>query len=107
MGEQKVVSVKIQGKEYRVSCTEEEEYIQKIAYYVDKKLAQVMATNQSLDILRATTLVALNLADSLFKSVKVIEKMSGKNGIKSENPVYNEIEKIDKEGIPNEKVEKP
>ena len=55
-----------------------EEYIEKLAYYIDNKLTQTMATNQSLDTLKATTLVTLNLADSLFKAVKTIEKLSGK-----------------------------
>ena len=104
MEEPKKISVKIQGRDYRISCTEDEEYIEKIAYYVDKKLQQVMAQNESLDTLKATTLVTLNLADSLFKAVKIMEKMSGKSGFKSDNPIYNEIEKIDKEGIPRDEV---
>jgi len=106
MEEQKKISVKIRGKEYRVSCTEDEEHIQKIAYYVDKKIEQIMAANPSLDILRATSMVSLDLADSLFKAVKTMGKMSGKNGLKSENPVYGEIEKLDKEGLPVEENKK-
>jgi len=108
MGELKKVSVKIQGKEYVVSSTEETEHIQKIAYYVDKKLDQVMAANPSLDILRASTLVSLNLADSLFKAVNTIEKIRGKNGGKPNDEVYEEIEKLEKEGIPSDVgTEKP
>jgi len=103
MGELKKVSVKIQGREYVVNSTEDIEHIQKIAYYVDKKLDQVMSANPSLDILRASTLVSLNLADSLFKAVNTVEKMRGKNGIKPDDEVYNEIEKLEKEGIPNNK----
>ena len=108
MGDLKKVSVKIQGKEYVVSCTDDKEHIQKIAYYVDKKLEQVMASNSSLDILRASTLVSLNLADSLFKAVKTIEKMRGKNGMRPDDEVYSEIEKLEKEGIPTDDgTEKP
>ncbi len=107
MGDQKKVSVKIQGREYRISCTEDEEYVQKIAYYIDKKMEQAMLANPSLDIIRASTLVSLNLADSLFKAVKTIEKMNGRNNVKSENPVYDEIEKLDKEGVPTEGAGKP
>ena len=61
MGELKKVSVKIRGTEYRISCTEEEEYIEKLAYYIDKKMEQLMTANQSLDTLKATTLVTFNL----------------------------------------------
>jgi len=106
MGEQKKVSIKIQGWEYRVNCTEDEEYIEKIAYYVDKKIRQAMNSNQSLDTMKATTLVALNLADNLFKAVKAMDKMNGKNNFKPENPIYSEIEKLDKEGIPEKGAEK-
>ena len=102
MGELKKVSVKIRGIEYRVNCTEEEEYIEKLAYYIDKKMEQLMAANQSLDTLKATTLVTFNLADSLFKAVKTINKLSGKNGINLEDSIYKEIDKLDKEGIPKE-----
>ena len=107
MGELKKVPVKIQGREYKISCTEEKEYIEKISYYVDKKIEQVVLANPSLDSLRATTLVTLNLADSLFKAVKAMEKMNGKNSIKPEDSIYCEIEKLDKEGIPEEGTEKP
>lgn len=108
MGELKKISVKIQGKEYVVNCTEDSEHIQKVAYYVDKKLEQVMSANPSLDILRASTLVSLNLTDSLFKAVNTIEKLKGKNGIKLDDEMYGEIEKIEKEGIPSEEeTEKP
>ncbi len=107
MGEPKKICVKIQGKEYVVvACTEDEEYIQKIAYYVDKKIDQVMASNPSLDTVKASTLVSLNFADSLFKAVKTIDKMSGKGGIKSSDEVYTEIEKLEKDGIPNKETEK-
>ena len=99
MGDQKKVSVKIQGTEYRINCTEEEEYVEKLSYYVDKKIKEVMANNQSLDILKATTLVSLNLADDLFKTVKAMEKMSGRSNIKLEDTIFYEIAKLDKEGI--------
>lgn len=107
MGEQKKVSIKIQGREYRVNCTEEEGYIQKVAYYVDKKLEQVMEANQSLDIFTASTLVSLNLADSLFKVVKTIEKLNGKGNVRTDDTIYREIEKLEKEGIPSKETEKP
>lgn len=108
MGELKKVSVKIQGKEYVISSTEDTEHIQKIAYYVDRKLEQVMNLNSSLDIVRASTLVSLNLADSLFKAVNTIEKLRGKTGFKPQDELYSEIEKLEKEGIPKDKgTEKP
>jgi len=106
MGESKKIYFKIQGKEYVVTGTQEEEdHVQKIAYYVDKKIQQVMAANPSLDIVRATTLVALSFADNLFDMTKTIEKISSKTGIKAEDGAYCEIEKLEKEGIPNKETE--
>ena len=107
MGDIKKVPVKIRGREYRVSCTEEEEYIEKLSYYLENKLNKVIASNSSLDTLDATTLVALNLTDDLFRAVKVIEKFAGKSGMKIDLSEYCEIEKLQKEGIPKEVSEKP
>lgn len=106
MGESKRISVKIQGKEYVVVGTaEDEDHVQKIAYYVDKKIQQKMDTNPSLDIVRATTLVALNLADNLFEMTKTLDKISSKTGVKADDEAYCEIEKLEKEGIPNKETE--
>ena len=103
----KKVSVKICGKDYKINTTEEEAYVQKVAYYLDKKLEQTISGSPSLDTLRATTLVALNLADSLFKATKTIEKLNSKCGIKQLSSEYSEIDKLNKEGIPKEGTEKP
>ena len=108
MGESKKISVKIQGREYIVvGTTEDEDHVQKIAYYVDKKIQQVMAANPSLDVVRATTLVSLKLADNLFDLTKTIEKISSKTGVKANDEAYCEIEKLEKEGIPNKETENP
>ena len=107
MGDIKKVPVKIRGREYRVSCTEEEEYIEKLSYYLENKLNRVINSNSSLDTLDATTLVALNLTDELFRAVKVIEKLAVKSSIKIDLSEYCEIEKLQKEGIPKEVSEKP
>ena len=106
MGESKRISVKIQGKEYVVvGTTEDEDHVQKIAYYVDKKIQQKMDANPSLDIVRATTLVALNLADNLFEMTKTLDKIGSKTGVKANDEAYCEIEKLEKEGIPNKETE--
>ena len=108
MGESKRIPVKIQGREYVVVGTaEEEDHVQKIAYYVEKKIQQVMASNPSLDVVRATTLVSLKLADNLFDMAKTLDKISSKTGVKADDEAYCEIEKLEKEGIPNKETEKP
>ena len=52
------------------------------------------------------TLVALNLTDDLFRAVKIIEKTSGKCNVKVDFSDYSEIEKIQKEGVPDKVSEK-
>lgn len=104
MGDIKKVPIKIGNREYHVSCTEDEEYIRKIEYYLDKRLKMVLSSSPSLDIMDATNLVALNLADELFKAVKSLDKISGKAGMKVDFSNYADIEKIQKEGIPSDGI---
>ena len=75
MGERKKVAVKINGKEYTITCTEDTEYIQKLAYYVDRKLTQVTNANSMLSSDMAAILTAVNVADELLKAIEVIEKL--------------------------------
>ena len=69
------VSVKIQGKEYNVMCIEDEEYIQRIAYFVDRKINQVSTANPRLSTAMAAVLTALNIADEMFKNNEQIEQL--------------------------------
>jgi len=96
MGDYKKVPVKINGKEYHIACTEEEEYIQRVAYYIDRKLNQILSGNSRLDVSMASVLTSLNLADQLFKAVSVIEELEKKLGEKVDSEVVTEIEKFKK-----------
>lgn len=100
MGDYKKVPVKINGKEYHIACTEDEEYIQRVAYYIDRKLNQLMSANPRLDVSMASVLTSLNLADQLFKSVELIEKLEQKIGEKVESDVVAEIELFQKAELP-------
>ncbi len=78
MGEKKKVTVRIQGKEYTITCTEDEDYIQKLAYYVDRKLTQITNANSLLSSDMAAILTAVNVADELLKAMEVIGKLKRK-----------------------------
>ena len=78
MGEKKKVAVRILGKEYIIACTEDEEYIQKLAYYVDRKLNQITNANSLLSSDMAAILTAVNVADELLKAMEVIDKLKKK-----------------------------
>ena len=78
MAEKKKVTVKIKAKEYVINCVEEEEYVQKIAYYVDRKLNQIETANPFLSSDAKAILTAVNITDELLKAMEVIEKLKKK-----------------------------
>ena len=96
MGEMKKISVRIRGKEYFINCTEDEKYIQKVAYYLDRKMTQIANSNPNLDSSKLAILAALNMSDELFKAVDVIDKLKEKPNSKVESKIVDEIEKIKK-----------
>jgi len=102
MGDYKKVPIKINGKEYHIACTEEEEYIHRVAYYIDRKLNQIMNSNPRLDLSSASVLTSLNLADQLFRAVALIEELEKKAGEKVHNEVVSEIEDFQKVELPKE-----
>lgn len=68
MIERNKVEVKIQGRQYTVVGAEPDEYIYKIASYLDKKISEVSNRNPRLSMDMASVLAALNIADEYFKS---------------------------------------
>jgi len=67
MSERNKVEVKIGGKEYTLVGAESEEYIQKVALYIDKKMSEILKANSHLSTTMAAVLTAVNVADDLFK----------------------------------------
>jgi cell division protein ZapA len=62
-----MVTVKINGIEYNLKGEEREEYLHKVAAYVDKKLKNIMSNNSRLSTSSAAVLTAVNAVDDLFK----------------------------------------
>ena len=75
MATKKKVTVKIKAKEYVINCVEEEEYVQKIAYYVDRKLKQIETANPLLSSDTTAILTAVNITDELLKAMEVIDRL--------------------------------
>ncbi len=69
------VIVKINGMEYTLKGEEQEEYLHKIASYVDKKLKSIMEINPRLDTTSASVLTAVNTIDELMKQKRSFEEM--------------------------------
>lgn len=66
MGKNKV-EVKIAGKDYAIVGAESEEYIQRVGLYIDRKMNEIMRSNNRLSTSLAAVLTAMNVADDYFK----------------------------------------
>ncbi len=62
------VKINIAGKDYHIVGTEQEEYIQKIGHYVDKKMNNMLDVGENnLSTVMASVLTSVNIADDYFK----------------------------------------
>ena len=65
------VYVRIAGKDYTLVGVESDEYIQKIAMYIDKKMLEIMKVNSKLSTSMAAVLTAINVADDYVKAHEI------------------------------------
>jgi cell division protein ZapA len=63
----KTTKIRICNNEYLIKGNESEEYIEKIALFVDKKMSAIMRENPKLSVSMAAVLTAVNIADDYFK----------------------------------------
>ena len=84
------LSVKINGMEYTLKGEEKEEYLLKLASYVDKKLKSIMDINPRLDTTSASVLTAVNTIDEMFKQIQAYEEIAiEKEELKKNEIVFN------------------
>ncbi|MDQ2086352.1 cell division protein ZapA [Herbivorax sp. ANBcel31] len=76
MSDKNKVNVRIAGRDYTLVGIESEEYIQRVALYIDKKLNTIMKQNSKLSTSMASVLTAVNVADDYFKSRESIDTLS-------------------------------
>jgi Uncharacterized protein conserved in bacteria len=62
-----IVTVKINGVEYNLKGEEQDEYLHKVAGYVDKKVKNILENNSKLSTSSAAILSAVNIVDDMFK----------------------------------------
>ena len=67
MNEGRVIPVEIQGQRYPIRTSLDEEYVARLAVYVEEKMRAAAASTPSGDALRLAVLAALNVADELFR----------------------------------------
>ncbi|HOJ09171.1 MAG TPA: cell division protein ZapA [Clostridiales bacterium] len=69
------VLLRIAGMEYMVRGTESEEYMHKLGLFVDKKMGEIIKSNNKLSTCMAAVLTALNIADDYTKTYEKSEKL--------------------------------
>ena len=67
MPDEAVISVEIHGQRYPIRSGLDEEYVARLAQYVDEKMRAAADATRSGDSLRLALLTALNVADELFR----------------------------------------
>jgi cell division protein ZapA len=77
VSEEQVISVEIHGQRYPIRSTLDQEYVARLASYVDEKMRAAADSTPTGDSLRLAVLAALNVADELFRCRDVNRARSG------------------------------
>ncbi len=73
-----ISKVEILGREYTVRSDEGEEWVQKIAEYVNIKIKEVSDNTKTISTLNIAILTALNIANDYFKMTEAQKRFSQK-----------------------------
>ncbi len=73
--DKKRVEVKINNVEYMLVTNEPEEYVQRVALLVNKKMAQIQQQNKQLSTAMTAVLAAINIADEYLKNEEVLDNL--------------------------------
>lgn len=73
----RVIPVEILGQRYQIRSSLEQEYVMRLAAYVDEKVRAAAEATPSGDSLRFVVLAALNIADELFRCRDVTRDRAG------------------------------
>jgi cell division protein ZapA len=73
--EKKTVRVNIYGTEYPIRGVADEQYIRRVAEYVDEKMREVDKKIAVKSALKVAILAALNITDELFKAISEKEEL--------------------------------
>jgi len=67
MTDGRVIPVEIQGQRYPIRTVLDEQYVARLATYVDEKMRAAAESAPTGDSMRLAVLTALNIADELFR----------------------------------------
>ena len=68
------ITVRIAGREYPITSSDSEEYVRRVAGYVDRKISELSLATR-LPALESATLAAVTIADELAKSHEEINRL--------------------------------
>lgn len=105
MTNKKKVNVTIDGRNFTVIGDSSEDYIKKLADYVDKKIKEMTQKNDKLSSSMAATLACLNISDELYKLKRELETLKKKAKDPLEN-YENLIKELNMERAKNEELNK-
>jgi len=93
------VNVKINGVEYNLKGEEKEDYLHRVAGYVDKKIKHMLDNNNKLSPASAAVLAAVNAVDDLFKCDMAYKELCEEVGLleKNEKALKGQIEDLKKQ----------
>ena len=96
----KMMEVIIDGKVYTLAGEESEEYMQRVASYVNSKIQEMkkMPSYKKLNKDLQGILLALNISDDLYKT-KEISKMAKEEYDKKDQAIYNMTQQISTEKL--------
>ena len=77
MADEAVISVEIHGQRYPIRSGLDQEYVARLASYVDEKMRAAAESTPTGDSLRLAVLAALNVADELFRCRAVTRARDG------------------------------
>ena len=72
-----VISVEIHGQRYPIRSTLDQDYVTRLASYVDEKMRAAADQTPTGDSLRLAVLAALNIADELFRCRDATDQRNG------------------------------
>lgn len=84
MGEKVKTTIRLLGNDYTITSSDSEEYIHRVAFYVDKKLTEIANRNTRLSTNMAAVLASVNIADELFKLREQFEETERENRLLNE-----------------------
>ena len=81
---QKAVDVRIMGQKFTLKSDDEEQYVLKVAAYVDGKMQEVGSATGPMGKYNTAMLVALNIADEYHRLKDAYDTVTGRVGRLSE-----------------------